>query len=180
MTDIEKKMTETARRLEQDFKFRSIRPDEGKQAGDIEWTCFPPNEACPRENMIERAQKIEDSFIVAEDRKTGKLAGFLNGIATDEEAFRDEFFTDIRLHNPNGANIMLLGLDVLPEYRRRGLATALMQHYIERERAKGRKELVLTCLDDKIPMYRAMGYEYLGVSASVWGGEVWHEMRLPL
>ena len=37
--------------------------------------------------------------------------------ATDEEKFRDEFFTDIDLCDENGKNVMLLGLDVLPEYR---------------------------------------------------------------
>ena len=34
-----------------------------------------------------------ETFLVAEDKETGKLAAFLNGVPTDEEAFRDEFFT---------------------------------------------------------------------------------------
>ncbi len=29
-----------------------------------------------------------------------------------KKAFRDEFFTDITVHNPEGKNIFLLGLDV--------------------------------------------------------------------
>ena len=49
-------------------------------------------------------------FLVAIDKSTGKLAGFLNGVATDEEKFRDEFFTDIDLCDENGKNVMLLGL----------------------------------------------------------------------
>ena len=55
-------------------------------------------------------------FLVAVDKSTGKLAGFLNGVATDEEKFRDEFFTDIDLCDENGKNVMLLGLDVLTEW----------------------------------------------------------------
>lgn len=59
---------------------------------------------------------------MAEDRETGKLAGYLTGIATDEEVFQDKFFTDADLNISNGRNNMLLGLEVLPEHRGQGLA----------------------------------------------------------
>ena len=55
------------------------------------------------------------------------MAGFLNGLATDDEILKDEFFTDASLHNPEGKNVMLLGLDVLPEYRSQGLARELVR-----------------------------------------------------
>ena len=48
-------------------------------------------------------------FLVAVDKETGTIAGFLNGLATDEEAFRDEFFTDITVHNPEGRIFSFLG-----------------------------------------------------------------------
>ena len=72
---------------------------------------------------------------------------------------------------------MLLGLDVLPEYRGQGLARMLVEKYIERERAKGRETLVLTCLDEKVEMYKKMGFTDQGVANSTWGNEEWHEMR---
>ena len=52
--------------------------------------------------MTERIAKVSQLFLVAVDKSTGKLAGFLNGVATDEEKFRDEFFTDIDLCDENG------------------------------------------------------------------------------
>ena len=162
------------------FEFRNIRPDEALQAAEIENICFPPNEACPKEAMISRTENIPDLFLVAVDKETGLIAGFLNGIATNEEVFRDEFFTDNLLHNPEGKNIMLLGLDVLPPYRNQGLATEIMRRYAQREALKGRKKLILTCLDGKVSMYKKMGYTDLGLSASVWGGEKWHDMELSL
>ena len=79
------------------FEFRSIHPDEVEQAIAIEQICFPPNEACSPKAMTERIAKVPQLFLVAIDKSTGKLAGFLNGVATDEEKFRDEFFTDIDL-----------------------------------------------------------------------------------
>ena len=36
------------------FEFRNIRIDEADQAAEIEQICFPPNEACSREHMMDR------------------------------------------------------------------------------------------------------------------------------
>lgn len=158
------------------FEFRNIRPEEGGEAAEIERICFPPNEACSKERMLERAAKITELFLVAVDKQTGRIAGFLNGLATNEYSFRDEFFTDVELHDPEGKNVMLLGLDVLPEYRRQGLARELMYQYLRRERERGRKIVLLTCLPSKVKMYKKMGFRDEGEAHSNWGGERWHEM----
>lgn len=158
------------------FEFRDIRQEEADQAVLIEKICFPPNEACSEKHMKERIGVTPELFLVAVDKTTGKLAGFLNGIATDEEKFRDEFFTDASLNNPKGKKVMILGLDVLPEYRGQGLAQEIVRCYLQREEEKGRKEIVLTCLDEKVEMYKRFGFVDLGMSDSVWGGEEWHEM----
>ena len=79
-----------------------------------------------------------------------------------------------------GHKFMLLGLDVLPEYQHQGLARKLMEQYKERERARGRKKLILTCLPDKVEMYKKFGFKDHGIGDSVWGGEAWHEMDIVL
>lgn len=158
------------------FIFRSILTDEIDQAVAIEQICFPPHEACSEKSITKRIAKARDLFLVAVDKTTGKLAGFLNGLATNEETFRDEFFTNADLHEPDGTQVMLLGLDVLPEYRGRGLATELVNQYIQRERENRRKRLILTCLDDKVEMYKKMGFQDDGIANSTWGGEQWHQM----
>lgn len=160
------------------FVFRNIHPSETDQAVIIEQICFPPNEACSEKNMKDRIERAPELFLVAVDKETGKIAGFLNGLATDESEFRDEFFTSADLYNPNGKNIMLLGLDVLPEYRRQGLATELVRKYAERERANNRQKLILTCLQSKVEMYKKMGFLDDGIANSTWGGEEWHEMSM--
>ena len=162
------------------FEFRTIRPEEASEAADIEAACFPPNEACSRENMIARVKAAGDRFLVAVDREKGKIAGFLNGIATNEHSFRDEFFTDASTHDPEGKNIMLCGLDVLPEYRKQGLARELVFNYCRREQERDTKRLVLTCHAGKVKMYKKFGFRDLGESASAWGGEKWHEMDIIL
>ena len=163
-------------RLNEKYIFRNIRQEEITQAAEIEKICFPPNEACSAKSMRERVANAPETFMVAVDKETGKVAGFLNGVATDEAVFRDEFFTDSTLHNPEGKNVMLLGLDVLPEYRHQGLAREIMTQYVKREQKRGRECLYLTCLDNKVEMYKKMDYTDNGISGSAWGGEEWHDM----
>lgn len=158
------------------FEFRDIKETEGETANTIEQICFPPHEACTRERILERVAAAPELFMVAVDRENGEIAGFLNGVSTDETAFRDEFFTDISLYKPEGQSVMLVGLDVRPEYRMQGLARAIVNEYIAREKKKGRKYLFLTCLDAKVKMYERFGFSDNGIANSTWGNEVWHEM----
>lgn len=163
--------------IAEQFMFRPIEPQEGEIVAAIEQICFPPNEACSRERMLQRAERMPEMFLVAEDRKTGEIVGFLNGLPTNETVFRDEFFTDISLYDPSSTQVMILGVDVLPPYRRRGLARAMVAEYCRRQKAAGRKRMLLTCLDFRVPMYEQFGFTDLGISGSVWGGEEWHDME---
>ena len=158
------------------FEFRTIKQEEADEAAEIERICFPPHEACTPQRMKARIGVAADLFFVAIDRQSGKMAGFVNGIATDESKLRDEFYTDACLHDPKGKNAMILGVDVLPEYRGRGLARELVARYCAREWERNREQLILTCLSDKVAMYQKFGFQDLGESISQWGGEQWHEM----
>ena len=168
---------EERKSLMEQFEFRTIHKNETDEAAQIEQICFPPHEACSKQAIKDRVENAPELFLVAVDKKNSKIAGFLNGLATDEVSFRDEFFTDVKLHNPGGRHIMLLGLDVLPEYRNRGLAREIICQYLKRERENGRELLVLTCLEEKVDMYKKMGFSDGGIANSSWGGEEWHEMR---
>ena len=63
--------------INEQFELRNILPEEAEQAAEIEKICFPPNEACSREKILERVEAAPELFLVAVDRKTGKLAGFV-------------------------------------------------------------------------------------------------------
>lgn len=166
--------------MEEKYEFREILPEEIDQAAEIERICFPPNEACSYEHMAARIRKAPDLFLVAVDKETGKLAGFLNGLATNQKNLTDDFFTNAEVHNPQGDNIMILGLDVLPKHRGQGLARRLVDEYLERERKKGRKMITLTCVEDKVKMYEKFGFENHGIGVSNWGGEQWYEMSIAI
>ena len=166
--------------LKECFLFRNILPEEADQTALIEKICFPPNEACSETMMKERVAAAPELFLVAVDKERGKIAGFINGLSTDESALRDEFFTNARLYDPAGKNVMVLGLDVLPEYRGKGLAREIVSRYLAREKEKGRSKVILTCLESKVEMYEKLGFQNDGISGSVWGGEQWYEMSCTL
>ena len=168
---------ENARNKNIRYEIRFVRQEEAEEAADVERRCFPPNEACTPERMKRRIRVASDFFLVAIDPLNGSMAGFVNGIATKETKLRDEFFTDELLHDPDGPNIMILGVAVLPEYRGRGLARELISQYFRLQRERNRRMLVLTCLDDKVKMYEKFGFRDCGESSSSWGGETWHEME---
>ena len=166
--------------LAERFEFRQILPREADQAVEMEQICFPPHEACTEEHMKDRIEKAPSLFLVAMDRETGKLAGLFTGLSTNEDTFRDEFFVDADLYEPEGKNVMMLSLEVLPEYQGMGIARKLVEEYCRREKENGREQLILTCLDAKVEMYRKMGFIDLGISGSTWGNEEWHDMSYRL
>ena len=114
---------------------------------------------------------------VSPDDSHDQIAGYITMLMTDEEHFRDAFFEDPSLHQPNGANVMLLGLEVLPSFRHQGLAAELLNRTIRQAEKEGRRKLVLTCRDDKIAMYEKFGFQLCGISKSTLGGVTWYEME---
>ncbi|MDO4977150.1 MAG: N-acetyltransferase [Eubacteriales bacterium] len=162
------------------FELRNIKAEEVEEATRIEAICFPPEEACPFSIMKERITVAADCFLVAIDKNENKMAGFINGLCTDDWHLKDEIFTNTSLHDPTGSNVMICGVDVLPEYRKQGLAREMMKEFLRRQKTMGRKQAVLTCVPTKVSMYEKFGYTDLGESDSTWGGEKWHEMSVSL
>ncbi len=140
------------------FEIRPIWQEEAEEAAEIERLCFPPAEDLHPGNDGAEEPENAKLFLVAVEKETGKIAGFLNGLATGERVFRDAFFTDPGLYEPEGENVMLLGGRGI----RTGLARELMSTYARREKEKGRKNLILTCLDGKVAMYQKMGFPGIG------------------
>ena len=65
-----------------------------------------------------------------------------------------------------------------PDYQRRGMAAALLNHYIATMRERGKRGVVLTCKAHLLDYYRGFGFVHGGVADSEHGGAEWHEMTL--
>ncbi len=162
--------------LYMDINIRKGCFDDAGCLADIEAICFPKSEAAGLASFEARLKSFGNCFLIAE--MDGKIIGFINGMVTDRETITDEMFEDASLHKENGMWQSIFGLDVLPEYRCRGVAAELMRTFIAKARKEGRKGCILTCKERLIPYYSKFGYVNKGVSESQHGGAVWYDMIL--
>ena len=146
------------------------------QIMQIENECFPPNEAETVQAVSARIAAAPELFIVALDEDSGRIMGFINGISTNEASFRDEFFTDTSLHDPDGCNVMVISLEVLPSCRNAGLGHMLIDKLLARARLYGKRQVAFICHEALIKKYERMGFKLRGISDSRWGGGSWFEM----
>ena len=143
---------------------RNAKKEEAALLAQIEAECFPAAEAAGKQD------------IVAETN--GKIVGFINGAVAKEASLPDQMYHDASLHDPNGAYQTVFGLDVLPAYRRNGIAGRLLKRMIHHARECQRKGVVLTCKDHLVHYYAGFGFKHCGVADSTHGGAKWNEMKL--
>lgn len=155
---------------------RNAKKEEAALLAQIEAECFPAAEAAGKQNIEARMDVFEDCFFVAETN--GKIVGFINGAVAKEASLPDQMYHDASLHDPNGAYQTVFGLDVLPAYRRNGIAGRLLERMIHHARECQRKGVVLTCKDHLVHYYAGFGFKHCGVADSTHGGAKWNEMKL--
>lgn len=159
-----------------EWNFRTALLSDLDRVTEIEYICFPAEQAATRAAFEQRIKTFPSHFILLEHE--GTPIGFVNGAVLDARYIEDEMYERTDSHNERGAYQSVFGLDVLPEYRGRGLAHKLMAQLIDQAKKEGRRGVTLTCLDEKIGFYETMGFKNEGVSASSHGGVVWNNMIL--
>ena len=142
----------------------------------VEAECFPPAEAATEKDFIERVSHYGNHFWLMHDDE--KLIAFVDGFVTDEPDLTDEMYENASMHNEKGAWQMIFGVNTIPSYRQHGYAGELIRRAILDAKSHGRKGLVLTCKDKLIHYYASFGFVDEGISESVHGNVVWHQMRL--
>ena len=158
------------------INIRKVKIEDLDAVSDVEAVCFPEAEAATKSSLKQRIDTFPDSFFVAESDR--KIIGFINGCITDSTTIYDELFTDATLHIPDGEYQAIFGLDVIPEYRNKGIAAQLMNYMIDVSKSTGRKGVILTCKEHLINYYSKFGFKNKGVSNSEHGGSKWYDMIL--
>ena len=162
--------------MDNDITIRQATLEDVDLVTAIEAECFPAAEAATREQFAARLAAYADHFWIIFYQ--GKPVGFIDGMVTDSDVIDDEMFADASLHVPSGAWQAIFGLNVLPQYRRRGFAGRLIEQIIAQARSEGRRGVILTCKEALIHYYARFGFKNCGLSASVHGGAVWYDMRI--
>lgn len=142
----------------------------------VEALCFPPAEAASKEEFAKRLAVYANHFwLLYEDTE---LVAFVDGMVTDEPDLADEMYENASFHKEDGKWQMIFGVNTIPGYRRQGCAKRLLKQAIADAKEQGRLGLVLTCKDALVPYYAKLGFVDEGISKSVHGNVVWHQMRL--
>ena len=157
---------------------RNVQPGDLDRCFDIETNAYGGDEAASREKIATRIETWPEGFVVCE--RGGRVLGFINSGAAFEVELSDESFKELKGHDPEGPNVVIMSVAVDPAFQRQGISRALMKAFLSRMRDLEKKQVLLICQTELIDMYAGYGFEYLGVSDSDHGGLSWHEMALKL
>ena len=144
----------------------------------VEPSGFPQEEAATRETIKLRLETFAQGFFVAEF--DGRAVGILNSAATDKDDISDEELKQLIGHDPDGKNMVIFALAVLPEFQKRGISRQLMARFVKEARVLKKENVLLLCKGNLIAYYERLGFDHVGLSKSTHGGAEWHEMRLAL
>jgi ribosomal protein S18 acetylase RimI-like enzyme len=161
-----------------EYNIRMVEPDDLTACHTIEANSFPPCEAAWTTSLRNRIETYPEGFLVAEHG--GRVVGQVNSGSTHKDDLSDEEFKQLIGHDPDGSNIVIFSLSVLPEYRSKGIGTRLLADFVELAREMGKTKVMLLCKEEMIGYYERRGFRDNGVSASCHGSARWHEMVLPL
>lgn len=157
---------------------RNVVPADLEACFLVEVSGFPEEEAASKETIRLRIDMFTQGFLVAE--LDGRVVGMLNSASTDKDDISDEELKQLIGHDPDGKNMVVFALAVLPEYRGQGIARQLMARFVKDARKLGKENVLLMCKQRLITYYQSMDFEHTGLSKSTHGGAEWHEMRLKL
>lgn len=161
-----------------DVNIRNVTEADLDSCYEVEIACWPPEEAAAKETVERRIATFPRGFFVAES--DGRVIGMLNSCCTDREDLGDEELKQLVGHDVNGRNMVVFALGVLPEFRKQGVAAALMSRFIRLARELKKENVLLICKSDLVAYYERFGFAHAGLSRSVHGGASWQQMVLTL
>ena len=161
-----------------DIRIRTVEAQDLDRCFEIESVSYAGDEAATRDKILKRIKTYPEGFIVLENNS--EIIGFINSGATHEAELSDEEFKELVGHDPEGKCIVILSVVVHPAYQGQGMASKLMNSFIDRMKALGKSDIYLICQPKLIDMYSRYGFVNLGASDSDHGGLSWHEMSLSL
>ncbi len=118
----------------------------------IDRVCFPPRVAFPKE-LFEECLDRDDILSLGIERD-GALAAFAVIVRSGPHA------------------LQIITIDVLPEFRRQGMADALMQQAMDTARQNGIRRIVLQAATDNDPaiaLYQKWGFTIRAVLPNYYG-----------
>jgi len=161
-----------------DINIRIVNQQDLDRCFEIESVSYSGDEAATKEKILNRIKTYPEGFIVLENDT--EIIGFVNSGATQKVELSDEEFKELIGHDPEGKHIVILSVVIHPDYQGKGMASKLMNSFIDKMKALGKTDIFLICQSELIDMYARYGFVNLGISDSDHGGMSWNEMSLSL
>ena len=161
-----------------DINIRIVNEQDLDRCFEIESVSYSGDEAATKQKIFKRIKNYPEGFIVLENDK--EIIGFINSGATQKVELSDEEFKELIGHDPEGKHIVILSVVIHPDYQGKGMASKLMNSFIDKMKALGKTDIFLICQSELIDMYARYGFVNLGISDSDHGGMSWNEMSLSL
>ena len=160
---------------------------------DIELASYPSDEAASMESLTYRQQNAPNYFLCAcaSNNDDDQIIGFI--CSTRCNTFEDE--DAMSTHDPNGQLLAIHSVVVDEQYRRQGIATKMLQFYIQMVQEQEKEKIPPTSSSADSPIESIVllakshllgfyvqggGFRVNRPSPIVHGKELWYELELPL
>ena len=126
------------------LNIRTVKMDDLDAIVELESSAFHMSEEMTRKDMIGRIENYPDTFLVAQ--VDGKVVGHVFGPVSKERYIKDELYFKNQPNNAQYHYQTILSLATNQEYRKQGIASALIEELCKIAQSPDRRAITLTCL----------------------------------
>lgn len=138
------------------LKIRTVKMNDLDAIVELESSAFHMSEEMTRKDMIGRIENYSDTFLVAEVDE--KVVGHVFGPASKDRYIKDELYFKNQPNNAQYHYQTILSLATRKEYRKQGIASALIEELCKIAQAQDRRAITLTCLPKLFHFYEKRGF----------------------
>ena len=138
------------------LNIRTVKMDDLDAIVKLESSAFHMSEEMTRKDMIGRIENYPDTFLVAQ--VDGKVVGHVFGPVSKERYIKDELYFKNQPNNAQYHYQTILSLATNQEYRKQGIASALIEELCKIAQSQDRRAITLTCLPKLFHFYEKRGF----------------------
>lgn len=145
------------------YEIRPVEKSDLESIVAIEAAAFDMPIEMTRKDMLGRIDNYPDTFLVA--AVDGQVVGHVFGPAAHERYIKDVLYYDNHENRSADPYQTVLSLAVAEQYRKNGIATALLAELSKVAASEHRKAVTLTCLPKLFDFYEKRGFVNEGPTA---------------
>ena len=138
------------------LNIRTVKMNDLNAIVELESSAFNMSKEMTRKDMIGRIKNYPDTFLVAEVDE--KVVGHVFGPVSKDRYIKDKLYFKNQPNNAQYPYQTILSLATRKEYRKQGIASALIEELCKIAQAQDRRAVTLTCLPKLFHFYETRGF----------------------